>query len=762
MVQSLHWVSLSPLQLLLLRTILQLDYIVAMLRNLLPSEPELVRLISLRAWDEVRLRVQTHPREAAPNHSANRGIGPTALSAAVRGGAQLDTIKVLTEANLDQLVRVRHYRNGTVLHEAIKHRSSISVILYFIRTIIKYEREQNWMNRGELKPVNLDFSHGGSPIEVICQTQSQAFRDERCSDSPNRVNVHSTIFNQTDDLGRTPLHHLVVRASASQSRDCRDNMMRAVQKLAHAFPPAVGRQDNDGFTPLDLALVTENSNSLGQAMEIEMRVFGLINILIKEYPMAAHPSINHFPAQARLKPDSTPNMIPGRQLQPRSRSLSSTLVDDSRQQGQSIIQNRRALSDRVLSETITGNIKHNPLSHALMHGRHFSSIELLMEASRSSHTTWHTGHFNCDWNDNQNEGPQSHGVDQCCMTIVSRDFEIPLHIAVTMRASSDVVRHVLLAASDAAAVPDRCDLTPICWTWMRFVIDEMERHPNVPSRPPLVRASKRRYIPSNFPQASEFYTDKMYGKVHELCSEIKRLGFHSEAMFQENEIEREMRLKILYLLPCAAESLSTLCPEKSVIPGIESVTEWSPLHSAAFLVCPRAVVLQSIASNTSNLRKKDSLGNTPLHLLVAREVYTKEILLGVTSAPHRICEHSAVPDLLSLYPNATEVINNNGQLPLHIAIDFEKKQNARKPNDDMTSCSSRLIHQAPSPIHSNAEEMKKTLERSTALYLAQFDPGSLEIKDGLTGLYPALQAAAGPSSVLDIVFSLLRECPSLV
>jgi len=697
-----------------------------MLRNLLPSEPYLIKLINEKEWEQVKLRVRTHPKDAAPNHSAYRGIGPTALVLAVRGGAKLDTCVAITEASLEQLVQVKHHRYGTVLHEAIKCDASVDLILYFIKTIAKYEMDQVWNSRGELKPILLEMDRKASYSPVAISR----FNDH--SMSPNRLHTHNTLFNLSDGLGRSPLHYLIQRAvSPTVLRDCRDNIMCAVQKLVNVFPPAIGKRDVDGYTPLDIALIAKNTFHASNDLEVEMRIYGICSILVKKYPMAAFPHFNS--AMAKL---ASPSRSSEKFRLPRP-----TMNDTDT--GYIIAKSRL-----ILSQAVQGNIAHNPLSHALMHGRHLSTIELLLEASKLSQTSWHTGHLH-DWNECQRE--HSDGLDSCCMAIVSRDFEVPLHICATMRAPGDVVQQVLLSAPKAAMVPDRCSLTPICWTWIRHVIEENDRnsfnaeHPGSQYREVPAKASKRRIIPYRYSEFNGIYTEELAKMVKSFFGDEGSTSVRSSL----TPGERCEWQKFSVLLPAAAKSIAVAYPEDVPVSSIEFVESWSPLHSACILDCPRGVVLLAVLALPWSARHQDSLGNLPLHYAASRCSYKKAIPLGATSIPRLVCDICPVMDVFVAYPGATKVMNVYGQLPLHIAIDAEKRSCLQRDNAILSR-----IHQA-----TNMDTVK---EPSTTLSLSRADPESLECLDGISGLYPFAQAASGDNFSLDTIYMLLRECPSLI
>ena len=663
------------------------------------------------------MHVRAHPEDLAPNLSVNRGIQASILSRAIRGGAAFDTIAALTQASASihhQLVHVRHYRQGTVLHEAIKYRASAKTILYFVNTIIKYE-------------------YAGVDADAV-----------------HHHHHHTTIFNHSDGAGRCPLHYLVERVAVPSGRDCRDDLLlRSVQLLAHAFPPAIGKRDTDGLTPLDLALTSTkhaNGNGLNAnneiEMEMEMRLFRLCEILVKEYPMAAFPSV--YPAKADIclaytyENSSQLQMRKSRAVAASASPCSDTRRDYSfKNAGTSMISRIR----NVLSPSVDGNIEHNPLSRALLYGRHISTIEILIEVSKMSQNPWYTGHLQEhehdhkyeyeDNNENEKDCQQNNNsgrLDQCSMAIVTRDFEIALHIAVTMRASLDVIQCILSSAPQAAAIPDRCGLTPICWTWMRHVIGDDP-----------IRASKRRLVPSEYVQNSSSYTSRLAADVAR-DTPIDKLRLKHE--------EREVWQKLSKLLPASAASLSSHRLNH----------EWNPLHAASFLDCPRAVVLLAVTGCPRSLKTTDSLGNLPLHYAAARRGYSRCLSIGATSSPYFVSEISPIFDMVPLYPECTQVANSNFQLPLHIAIEFETRVR-RSP----TSIVSFSDHATMNRKRRNEFKMDDdSLNSSAVLFLAKFSPETLQVRDGISGLYPFLQASIGEHSSLNTVYLLLSLCPSLV
>jgi hypothetical protein len=701
-----------------------------MLRSLLQPESELLKLCHSREWQKVKLRCTNSPKEAKPTSSAYRGIANTALVVAIRNNAPLDVVAALIDANTDQLMKVRHHRHGNALHEAIKQRSAIDVVLFLIHKIIKLERESRWLSSGELKPMKLEFG----PASVAPHVE----RKGGDMSLPSRVHTHCTLFNQTDHFRRTPLHYLVERFSKETSGN--SSFINAVQILVHAFPPAVGKADTDDLTPLAICLITPKNTSQLQEMEVEMKVFSLVKIMIQAFPSAATPSINSAQANVRSGID----MLYNHEATGGVRGQRSVLVTNARD---------------VLMNTVDGNVSHNLLSHALMHGRHLSTIELLIGASQTSNPSWHTGHIH-DWDEFETETEAPKRENESYMAIVSKDFEVPLHIAVTMRASPDVVAHVVQSEPDAASIPDRCGLTPICWTWIRFVIDEIKRADResttenaIVAQPTAVKKSKRRFLPNAYVEFNEKLTSDIASSVTEFMNETDMRRLHHIRDMNNNIERRSLWSKLSNLLPSAAKAFAyNDKTSMNMLGRLDTITQWSPVHAASYISCPRAVLFAALYNCPSQSWKQvDELGNLPIHYAAARQGYSKSLPIGVTFSPHELKERSSVFDLVPLYPDCTKVVNCSGQLPIHIAIDKDKE--ARMSNSIFNQKEKKRLKRS---------ETKDSIADSPLLFLARADTESLEIRDGKTNLYPFIQAAAGDGASLDIIYCLLIKNPSLV
>ena len=708
-----------------------------MLRTLFAPETYLNSLIQEKRWEEVKQRIETHPLEAKPNHSVQRGISPSSLACAVRGGATLDVIATLVAA-CPELIAIKHYRSGNILHDATRYKCSVEIMQFLVDEIIRHEQSTQWMSRGELKPIQIQYG-GSSPRSTIDIDVGSLAR--------NRLYTHDTMFNQNDDLGRTPLHCLMYRATLGHREALEEKFTFIVSKIVAAFPPAVGKKDGDGFTPLDIILTTPKvwAPNLESEMELELRIFRLCNILLKAYPNVMWiSSFNRVKSDIykRIKSPFHTSM----ELSLNATPLECTSLAGS--QSYTIAKKRQ-----MLSNSLQGTIELNQVSHALLHDRHISTIELLTEANKLSNASWYSGQIHEEWNESKPGHLISSSIEQSCTVVVTRDFEVNMHLAVTMRCSIDVLKHLIHIAPESSLVSDRCGLTPLDWLWIRFITDlihcdEQESHGSEHNfQQPKVKMSSRRIIPNNLiPFVEKQNLNILNALRRRIGDPMRRKRLDNN--FAREEEENNFRMKMNELLPIAAGIFAKREDRSGVIKGVQHVNEWKMLHGAAYMYVPRYVVLSAISVNPHDLMLQDSIGNLPLHYAAARSGYKKTLHLGIRSETHELIEKSPIFDLLHLCPDATKIVNQYGRLPLHIAIEREK-------HDFMSASDSNVPKQFCNLIS----------EASVVLELSRTNPASLEHKDGLTGLYPFMQAATEDKYTkanLSTVYALLLECPSLV
>lgn len=189
-----------------------------MLKSLTPAEPELVSLCRFKAWEAMARRCKTYPEEAKPTSLALEGAGTTALAIAVRSDAPFGAIQALVQANPSQLV-VFHKYSGSILHEALKHHVPFRILEYLLQSVIHYEHV-----------------HFVQKVDYV------------------------SLFGRQEHLGRTVLHHMVVRSIQEMEHNGNnDDMWRTFRSIVMAYPPAVQVLDADGNTPLVLTLLYPNS-----------------------------------------------------------------------------------------------------------------------------------------------------------------------------------------------------------------------------------------------------------------------------------------------------------------------------------------------------------------------------------------------------------------------------------------------------------------------------------------------------------------------
>ena len=203
-------------------------------RSIFPMESELSQLCRSKQWILAAERASSHPDEATPSDDANEGVKSTALAIAIRLGAPLVTIQALVAASRSQLDIVLT-SNGSVLHEAFQHQASIKTIACLLQEIIQQDKK--------------------------------------------------FILGIQDDMGRTPLHHLMLRVL--QASDCIGSIWNIVKSIALAFPLAIQAYDTDGNSPLLLLLLHHDHRNISVPMD---HIHRIVQLLVALSPKAASQS----------------------------------------------------------------------------------------------------------------------------------------------------------------------------------------------------------------------------------------------------------------------------------------------------------------------------------------------------------------------------------------------------------------------------------------------------------------------------------------
>lgn len=348
----------------------------------------------------------------------------------------------------------------------------------------------------------------------------------------------------------------------------------------------------------------------------------------------------------------------------------------------------------------------SPLSCALLHGRSVETINLLLDAS------------------------QKMGAGGC-RTIVTHNREVPLHIAITMRCSAELLSKLIRTDCRVIGVADMQGLVPLDWMWIRHTLDWCSSAD--PFAPVMV--SRRRYMNSHFLEWHERVSNQYLGLD-------KSLEVSPNPMVRD--LARRLKCDILermsVMLPTMASQYLENDPDKMV----DNHAEAFPLvHAACFVNCPLAMVQLACTSYPGQLQSKDAhLERLPLHYAASRRGYSAQYPMGVSCNIQRMEEVSPVNLVASHFPGACRITDGLRQLPLHIAIDLAKEE--------------KMEHE----MFQGSRKCKGHLNSVNVLLRSY--PEGLQRRDGLTKLFPFMQAAEGCDADLDLTYMLLRRDPSFV
>ncbi len=362
----------------------------------------------------------------------------------------------------------------------------------------------------------------------------------------------------------------------------------------------------------------------------------------------------------------------------------------------------------------------SPLSCALLHGRAVETVELLLEANKRI------------------------GV-KACRSLITHYREVPLHIAVSMRCSTDLLERLVLEDGVVLGVSDIHGLRPLDWIWIRHTLDWCSS--SDPFGPIMV--SRRRYIHNHFVD--------WYGKVSK-----QYLGIDRSMDESANSVVRDLSIRLKNDL---LKRISIVLPEMAFQQtgesdgdqmDVDDVGAFPLVHAAAYVDCPLAMVNFVCEIYTSQLWTPDKrLRRLPLHYAANRGGYIAQYPVGVSCNLHKMEEVSPLQMILAKYPSASRFADDFRQLALHIAIDHAKvtKQECRRRRLEENSSDSSEQEVDHHSQQSGHQEIKALL---------QVYPEALQRRDGISKLYPFQQAAEGPNGDVEIAFMLLRRDPSLV
>lgn len=859
------------------------------------SETELVRLCQQKSWSNARIRASTNPTEAKPTHSARRGIGNTALALAVRGGAPLDIVRTICEADVDQLIAVKHCRRGTVLHEAVRYRAGLDVVNYLVDVVSRHE--ELLMLGGEVEvgrggsadtsrataassgitSMNEDrsTSRPATRTEPTCseasssayassflsalsddfESRSSLFdspptkakkrtssRNKAAAEGGNKDKTSIPLLGQTDDVGRTVLHHLadrivreVVQSSSRSTTDSFanfrgppafrggggiggargmrdnsngetstqlthedfDNMLDLCRKVARAYPPAILMNDIDGYTPLVIALVVPPPGKFSSdtrydgesTCRIDCVVEEMTSVFLEYAPEAADLSSTSTTIMGLRSAAATAAMARrGLRRVDRSHHCTSPVNIGGGTFGDDCSDEEEKAPKEICGMPAV-NIGPNPLYFALVHRRSIPTIEMILSA---------------------NSTPPGRSSPSCT-AIVTSDLEVPLHVAVTMRAPTEVIRLLLLYGPEAAAAGDSYSLTPLDWLWMRHVLDRpfLEIHGDggheandaAPVLPPFMpsKPSSRRYIPKAYLQIWNDAAEEIESLTEAMSNNNRRRSFHQA--FQNYRVGAgALWERASMMLPCAAAAIYEATQSEQDV--FNRKQKWPVVHAAAYVPCPRPLLDLAIYYYPDQVREKDEFGRLPLHYAVSRSDrdITYHLPAGVaqTVTPYVRAQHrrssmqsSPVVQLVQHYPEGCRIADPESRLPLHIALDTVKEYEDEEEQQilgAMPSTPRRPMflhnnrHNGPAPTtnrinnaggfarlrtSSSSSSFAKEMERGNEAgrlvirCLLEACTDTFERRDPTTLLYPFMQAAVGERADADIVYMLLREHPSL-
>jgi len=304
-------------------------------------------------------------------------------------------------------------------------------------------------------------------------------------------------------------------------------------------------------------------------------------------------------------------------------------------------------------------------------------------------------------------------VEDCgCAAVVTQYCEFCLHVAVTLRAPTNIIQLLVEAHPQAVHGADIFGLTPLDWLWMTYVVD-WHTHGTGENNPR--RLSRRRHLGREFHDWHELVTQR-------IPFEPDRYDLLSESMVREKQSTFLSRLRVMLLVPRDTGLLRKVCQLSNLPLGILKLV---------LTVDPQAQV---------EVSQPDTRGRYPLHYIAAHSrSYRVTVPLGVTSRVQTLTETRtslALAEVLDRYPAACRQADDNGQLPLHVAIDGAKEdRSSAEPDCDED--------------YANA-----VLETLLEAY-----PESLGQRGGISNLYPWQQAAVGKGAHLDTIFQLLRKEP---
>lgn len=506
----------------------------------------------------------------------------------------------------------------------------------------------------------------------------------------------SPLLGVKDELGRTALHYLIDRIvrgfdrGESTSGSCW-NLLRLMVEYC---PSTVGTVDADGNTPLVLLLLVSAFDiDDRRGRQCEEQIFHLVRFMVERCPNAVNvgrrlPRPWHYHFQYEKNDDST----------------------HDRQQ--------------CLSSLIHGDGVPSPLSCAILQSRSLDTLRVLMKADR-------------------------HLDARACNGMVTHHREVPLHIAVSMRAPAVILKNLVDEEPRMVRVPDICGLLPLDWAWIRYTIDSCSVSNGCL---PPVASSRRRHISTNFLEWHERVSNQYLG----ITKSVEPSNLDLVNWKRTRELHLDLLTKISHLLPVMARQ--DLFDESSMMQ--DDGDDDTVLHAACAVNCPLALVALLCDTYQDHIGTRDvKMRRLPLHYAASRKGYTAQFPIGGNNQLQGMEEVSPVNLVLAKFPSACRVVDGQNQLPLHIAIDHAKEEGQRR-----RSCRRRSLDASSSTTSAattGQQSGNRSFYRPVDAILSHY-PEALHRRDGLTKLYPFQQAAAGQDGDAELCYLLLRRDPTLI
>ena len=655
-----------------------------------------------------------------PNDLCLRGEGTTALSLAVRMGAPLSVVHVLVETNIHQL-GITHRLRGSILHDALKHTNYYGMLQGSNDESGSSSSSSSSSNRGSVDEEYNVFTYllhrsieyqesvldRDSHLYTCKRRQTPEFRKVAVQNSRCLGGSGPDLLGVQDDLGRTILHCLVEHLKRRHdSTEQQHSVLENIRIVLEACQQALHVANSDGNTPL---------LSLLQLMPYHDLQGDNAN---NEYVSAMEQDINQA---VELIVSLNPDAVTVARKMPRPWRFHGALVA-SALSATTQQQQRRLPQCSSTAAASPSDVSLTPLYYALLHGRSPETVQLLLRATHQV------------------------GKQGSSRNLVSPHQEVCLHVAVTTRALPSVIRQVLEDAPDAVLLPDLCGLSSVDWLWIRHVIDMFSDSTDLWTSRVI---SRRRVLPNQYPEWHKSAIDSKYMKATHQEKSTSEVSSQNKANLLQNLYQR---MKVL--LPQAAKEYA----KTSSFDAARNDQPWSLLHSVCFVPGSIGLVLVALAMDPDaqrDLRTRDQYrGRYPLHYAAERcMAYSPCLPIGISPKLETVRETmTSVEEILPLYPEASQVPDNDGQLPLHIAIDSAKEYRQRARQSDQSSS------------HAEGTESNDStcFELSALNRLLSHYPCAITIPDGKTHLFPWLQAAVGDGASLDVIYSLLHREPTLL